>query len=436
MAVCAFIPTNSAQLIPLKDEESAVVKLRDLNHGRRITLGNEDDLKEVEENFLADTPWSDQKTDNEEIKEDQDDWEKYSGFLEKLSPTFSRGWQKRWVNLWRNELTYYRENTCVHRGLIKLEDVLSIKQKASALTDFDITHDGKRGTYHWRCSTEKMCSTLVAKLTKNWRLVKQKIADKEIYSSPPPELHDMMTPMTNNQFMQVGQTGDIVLFRSRQAAGAIVRKATNGEVDHIGLIFRLRGKSSIALFEALGSCGVQVFSWRNFEKEKWHEQYSKISRRKLHIPDKRLRNEVRKGLQKFLKVVANRNYSWTPLKQMRKVSLLPHSDPNRTFFCSELVASAFKETGLLRKNCASTRYLPTTFEEKKGLLLLNGAFLGPEQQITFSSNKSQERNRAKTQPERTNVLTVDDEKDEVTNSSMLHRPISALTLTSPASSKN
>jgi len=333
MAACGFLHTNSAELIPLKEEESAVMKLRGLNHARRITLGDAEDLKEVEEDLLTDTPWTEYKTDVKEDTWDQDDWKKFSGFLEKLSPTFSRGWQKRWVNLWRNELTYYRDNTCVHRGLIKLEDISSIKQKENAPTDFDITHHGKRGTYHWRCPNEKTCSVLVDKLKNNWKVVQQKLKrDKNIFSSPPLQLNDMMTPMTNNQFMQEGQTGDIVLFRSRQAAGAIVRKATNGEVDHIGLIFRLKGKKSIALFEALGSCGVQIFSWRNFEKEKWHEQYSKIYRRKLHIPEPKFRREVRKALHQFLKVVANRNYSWTPLKQMRKVSILPHSDPNRTFF--------------------------------------------------------------------------------------------------------
>jgi len=426
------MPANSAELITLKDEETAVMKLRGLNHGRKITLRDKEDFKEVEENLLADTPWSEHKTNINEVTYDQDGWEKFSGFLEKLSPTFSRGWQKRWVNLWCNELTYYKDNTCVHRGLIKLEDVSSIKQNVSALTEFDITHHSKRGTYHWRCPTDKMCSRLVDKLTNNWKLVQKKLKkDKNTFSGPALQLNDIMTPMTNNHFMREGQTGDIVLFRSRQAAGAIVRKATNGEVDHIGLIFRLKNKKSIALFEALGSCGVQIFSWRNFEKEKWHEQYSKIYRRKLHIPDTKLRKQVRKTLHKFLKVVANRNYSWTPLKQMRKVSLLPHSDPNRTFFCSELVASAFKEAGLLRKNCPSTRYLPTTFEERKGLLLLNGAFLGPEQQISFATKKPEERNTAKNKPERTSVVTVDDEKVEIANAPVLDGSAQGLRLCSP-----
>jgi len=392
MAACTFISTES-QAVPLKDEESAVKKLRGLNHGRRITIGK-DDFKEVGENIFSVTHDSELKLDGDEALESKDEWEQFSEHLEKLSPTFGRGWQKRWVNLWRNEFTYYRENTCVHRGLIRLDDVSSIEQKQSIPTDFDIKHHSKNRTYNWRCSSEKLCSILVHKLKTNWGLVKQqRKTDKNIFESPL-EKND---PITNEQFMQEGQTGDIVLFRSRQAAGAIVRGATNGEVDHIGLIFRFKGKRSMHLFEALGSCGVQVFSWRNFEREKWHEQYSKIIRRKLHIPNKRLRKDVKKGLHEFLKVVSNRNYSWTPLKQMRKVSILPHSDPNRTFFCSELVASALKETGLLRKNCASTRYLPTTFEERKHLKLLQGAFFGPEQEILFQ-NKGDSRYRAKTEP--------------------------------------
>lgn len=433
MAACGFISTD-AQVLPLKDEESAVKKLREINHARRITVGK-DDFKEVEESLFSDTLDSELKLEGDEVSEVKEAWEQFSEYLEKLSPTFARGWQKRWVNLWRNEFTYYRENTCVHRGLIKLEDVSSIEQKGSSPTDFDIIHHRKNRTYNWRCPNEKMCSMLVHKLKTNWELVKQQLnADENIFASPI-DIVDLVTPISNEQFMKEGQTGDIVLFRSRQAAGAIVRGATNGEVDHIGLIFRFKGKRSMHLFEALGSCGVQVFSWRNFEREKWHEQYSKIVRRKLHIPDKKLRKEVKKGLHEFLKVVSHRNYSWTPLKQMRKVSLLPHSDPNRTFFCSELVASALKETGLLRKNCASTRYLPTTFEERKDLKLLKGAFFGPEQEISFEK-KGDVRHRSKTEPGRINSRDNDKKEVDVKKvSSTLEKPAASnLRLSSPVSS--
>jgi len=75
--------------------------------------------------------------------------------------------------------------------------------------------------------------------------------------------------------------------------------------------------------------------------------------------------------------------------------------------------------------------LPTTFEERKGLLLLKGAFLGPEQQITFAKKKPDSRNRAKTGPERTNVPTADHQKCEVTNASMHDKPASASRLYSP-----
>jgi len=401
MAACNVLPDNT--ILP-EDELVAVKTLRDLNHVRRITLASTD-CKDAEDDFLIQVPESELKVDDvEETKElDLDSWQQFSGFLMKLSPSFSRGWQKRWVDLWRDKFMYFRDNTCVHRGIIKLEDVLSIR-KVNA-TDFDIEHNGKRGTYHWRCDNEDSCTRWVSKLTNNWKLVKEALSTgTNRFSSLPFEPEDIKTLISNAEFMTAGETGDIVLFRSKQTAGAIVRKATNGEVDHIGLIFRPKNRSkSIKLFEALGAHGVQVFSWRNFEQESWHDQYSRIIRRKLYIPDSKLKKEVMRGLYKFLQTVVNRKYSWNPLKQLRKDSILPLSDPNRTFFCSELVAKAFKETNLLRPNCASSRYLPTTFEERKGLTLLNGAFFGPEQTIYFPSKSKDERSMAKTGESFTNA---------------------------------
>ena len=80
--------------------------------------------------------------------------------------------------------------------------------------------------------------------------------------------------------------------------------------------------------------------------------------------------------------------------------VLPHDelDENRTFFCSELVAAAYKKIGILPKDISAAQYWPGiidfgfllltllstgTFSSEKQLNLLDGAKLGNEMLIDF-----------------------------------------------------
>lgn len=58
---------------------------------------------------------------------------------------------------------------------------------------------------------------------------------------------------------------------------------------------------------------------------------------------------------------------------------------NRTFFCSELVAAAYKRLGLLPKNVSSTQYWPGSFSYEHEMTLEGGATLGQEYLIDFST---------------------------------------------------
>ena len=60
-------------------------------------------------------------------------------------------------------------------------------------------------------------------------------------------------------------------------------------------------------------------------------------------------------------------------------------DPGRTFFCSELVAEAYKQMGLLPKVSCTPRFVPGDFGEGRchRLGLLEGARFGKEIRIMF-----------------------------------------------------
>ena len=55
----------------------------------------------------------------------------------------------------------------------------------------------------------------------------------------------------------------------------------------------------------------------------------------------------------------------------------------KSYFCSELIASAFKRIGLLPADVSATQYWPQAFSIKSEIDLLKGASLGDEYLIDF-----------------------------------------------------
>ena len=108
--------------------------------------------------------------------------------------------------------------------------------------------------------------------------------------------------------------------------------------------------------------------------------YKKVVYRQLHgIRDE----EMLEKLEMFVKEAYGKKYSLNARKLLtRKSMAVKGSDSliekNRTFFCSELVAKAYKCMGLLDKDKSSSTYFPNSFSSEKKLALLKGLSLGPE----------------------------------------------------------
>jgi hypothetical protein len=76
-----------------------------------------------------------------------------------------------------------------------------------------------------------------------------------------------------------------------------------------------------------------------------------------------------------------------PVRLLTKYSLtdsIENLRDDKSFFCSELVASAYKCLGLLPKKIASSHYWPGSFSTENKLDLLDNAHLGDEQLIDFA----------------------------------------------------
>jgi len=301
----------------------------------------------------------------------------HSGYLEKNSPSVLKGWQSRWFYLWDTKIDYFKESNAVQKGSVNLMEIGTLKVKGNLLNIKMIE----------KCSTPNRMYELRAKTSEDalqWRIAID--ANRlRIHSHGWPiqkiKVDDSLSIDVKNLHMQA-HTGDVLLFCSKHYGGKIVQGYTQSHFDHIGLLIRY-GKNQVSVLEALGKHGVQLFNWKDFIRERWYEQYTDLALRRLYIPDKKLRRQMLQTIASFVKEVVNCTYSWTPVKMMRRKSVAVSKLSERTFFCSEVVAKAYKECGILREDCPSSAYTPAMFDESNNLQLLRGCRLLKEQKITF-----------------------------------------------------
>jgi len=298
------------------------------------------------------------------------------GNLDKQSPSSFKGWQKRWFYLWEDKLVYYKPGSPVQKGVISLKNIRDITTPNNTnRIDIVVSNEGKDRTYQLRAEDATSVKKWVTMIKAN------KARATKVGTTPIPPPVDEKIPLKKLHFK--AHTGDVLLFCSQNTGGYIVQGVTGGEYDHIGILIR-HAKNQVCVLEALGRHGVQLYKWEDFIKEKWYSQYKSMALRKLHIPNKKLRKDVVINIVNFVKEVVNCEYSWTPLKMMRRQSTNDMALKDRSYFCSELVAKAYKLSGILRDNCSSGSYTPAMFEEKFDLHLLKGARLLKEQAIDMN----------------------------------------------------
>jgi hypothetical protein len=87
--------------------------------------------------------------------------------------------------------------------------------------------------------------------------------------------------------------------------------------------------------------------WERFTLYGWYRNYERVVYRKLRCERT---EEKLSRLQEFIKAARNKRYKMTATKLLRK-NRSDDSDANisdhKTYFCSELVASIYKNLGIL-----------------------------------------------------------------------------------------
>lgn len=155
-------------------------------------------------------------------------------------------------------------------------------------------------------------------------------------------------------FLLNAQCGDLLLFRGKNFGCKLQRCITRSKFDHIGLVIRFKS-GEIGFLEASRAYGVSLTYWDTYFKKDWKKIYSEIWYKKLDLVRT---SEMISDLERFIKNTKGKGYSLKLGKKKRKVN--PGEED--TFFCSELIASAYKVLGIISNDELSYKFYPSHFE--------------------------------------------------------------------------
>lgn len=99
----------------------------------------------------------------------------------------------------------------------------------------------------------------------------------------------------------------------------------------------------------------------------WRSIYTKIVFKHLYINRS---TPVISKLEDFIKEVRGKRYRITPAKLLS--SRVFRAGSEESFFCSELVASAYKAIGILPEDAVTSKFWPGDFADNKKLELVAG----------------------------------------------------------------
>ena len=165
-------------------------------------------------------------------------------------------------------------------------------------------------------------------------------------------------------FLKLAENGDLLLFRGKNFGSKLQRCITRSKFDHVALVIKF-DNGEVGFLEASRAFGVSLTYWDKLFRKDWKKIYSEIWYRKLDVERN---NEMIDKLQKFVNEAKGKAYSLGFNKGKKKVK--PGAE--ETFFCSELIASAYKVLGVLEEDLPSFRFYPSHFVGDEKLQMIRG----------------------------------------------------------------
>lgn len=340
----------------------------------------------------------------------------WEGWLDKARPGWFDVWQRRWFVLCRKRLEWFsspgekvplgvldfdlvvceverlwipskesgiRPHSFKSKGYCTSCDPWAFLDSAMSRVCFRVCPVGSDRAFLLRAASEADGEAWVGALEKH-------IGHAEASSAQLPSQLDSLgrthwwkvKRISQDKFVQIAQTGDILLFRSTGTAPMIIRAASGGRFDHVALILKL-ADGTLALFEATGNLGVGVCTWKEFLENDWNTLYPEIALRRVHF---QRTPERLAALEAWCFEVNGKPYSLTMNKLRQRNSASSGGvASDDSFFCSELVAEALKVLGVLPRGLSSTQFWPASFEacQKLPVEMEHHARLGEELTIDF-----------------------------------------------------
>mmetsp|Transcript_4900 Transcript_4900/g.7259 ORF Transcript_4900/g.7259 Transcript_4900/m.7259 type:complete len:541 (+) Transcript_4900:12-1634(+) len=189
----------------------------------------------------------------------------------------------------------------------------------------------------------------------------------------------------SSALIKMVKPGDLVLFRTQGTLPALQRTVLSSEYDHVGILVQKEvSKVTAQLYGCdlflLESTNEGVHTYPMLSRMRaWDHSGATIVIRRLSI-ESTTPEKIASSLKSFTKSVEGKNYSINPMKLLRRKAA---TKPDESFFCSELVASAYQNLGVLDKTIAASTFYPKSFAQKSGIKFTGGGSLGPEVIVDF-----------------------------------------------------
>ena len=162
---------------------------------------------------------------------------------------------------------------------------------------------------------------------------------------------------------------------------ALTRAVTYSHFDHVAIVLRFFEQPKELFYLEAVSTGVQIKRWSNLRNLIGPNQhYAQLVYRHVHFD----RTQVFSKMEKFLEKSVGKKYEVNLSKFMKHKSTFNGIADDRTFFCSELVAKAFKLLGIMEDDGTScAQFYPGHFAAAgdKFLKLKPGVIIENEMQV-------------------------------------------------------
>jgi hypothetical protein len=294
-----------------------------------------------------------------------------SGWLEKLTSKLIKTWQSKFCILRQKVFSFYTKKSIKQPAACLNFDQVQVDLIRNSPSTFSLSLVGLRRVFVFKSTEiEEVDSWFNILLRESSSSLSKIYKIDSLVKIPKFWLFPQISVF---EFVNQCQTGDVLLFRSKNLISKAQRVVTRSSYDHVAVLINHMGY--VALLEATRVTGVNLLFWTEFCERQWHLLYSRLVFRKLKVSN---HFQVDQVFKNFVSETQGSKFNASLFKIFRKLE----TDVGKGVFCSELVALAYQSAGLLPKDVNASEYWPGNFANERPLYLIN-ASLGPLTQINF-----------------------------------------------------